>query len=723
MPTTEDIRFAKVVLKKGWLPKETLEGALREVEKLRRHDPKIKLPDYLGLKEILQWDKIEWALDVISASQGEARHEAKSRITAAETALGGGRPGAAPVRPRQRVPAGRSHRPAASRRHAGARRAYGGEDHQVFHRRKSNSAPMAVALGVAACVLIVAVGYVFFVKEKGVSISQTTEKGSGVAPAGYEREVPYAEQKAYELVKSVHGTARERMDRARVFLEKYQTSSYVGEVSRLLQQAKNEVDATAQTEWEVFQADFDSYFNHRKYTELIERLRSFAEKFVGTPAGSAAQGKVEWVEMKWSSDSNDKLQAIDLLVTEKRYDEALRECEALMDWCNRGTSSLVGLKIKQIEELRDAVEVAVNPEDTVRPPEKAIDIAKIDPEMGEEITEEPGVEEIPQETPKKEDEEELPEGLFPDPDEEEVFPGDGKEEIDPGSTEAGTSDIEDLFGNDDQGVSAAVKNHPVTLAIKKHGLEKVQKQIERLFVCSQIKVSEDGKVKVAYDFRTRDERLARDWVPTVGRLPSDNVRWSFPAEGGIVRIFYGVRISDRGMFVSTPCFGHEFDVEVYYHSAQRCSRRSCFITGVLDEKEKVWYGTDFGSMAVTASSKGRLKKAKGRREVPEAENIRWFRMTYKGGVIKSYLALAGGKGLGVRVSPVFNKPPNYRPTGELTIKEELTRVRPGVIFHPDIVGTIGYVRITGYLSPQWLAENAKKKGCTMDFEPVNLGGS
>ena len=85
MPSQDDIRLARIVLKKAWLPKETLEQALREVEEIKGHDPAMTLAHYLGLKELLDWEKIEWVLDLLAAHppspEGTAAPEPWKRLS------------------------------------------------------------------------------------------------------------------------------------------------------------------------------------------------------------------------------------------------------------------------------------------------------------------------------------------------------------------------------------------------------------------------------------------------------------------------------------------------------------------------------------------------------------------------------------------------------------------------------------------------------------------
>jgi len=61
MVRREDIALARVILSRGWLSREEIEKALRDLAELRRHDPHLTFSHYLGAKELLSWDGIEQA--------------------------------------------------------------------------------------------------------------------------------------------------------------------------------------------------------------------------------------------------------------------------------------------------------------------------------------------------------------------------------------------------------------------------------------------------------------------------------------------------------------------------------------------------------------------------------------------------------------------------------------------------------------------------------------
>jgi hypothetical protein len=80
--TPEELQFARFVLKKGWVPKTTLEEALREVNRLRREDPAVTLAGYLEEKGLLSPERIEEA----SAALAEGLTGAEARPRAAARA-------------------------------------------------------------------------------------------------------------------------------------------------------------------------------------------------------------------------------------------------------------------------------------------------------------------------------------------------------------------------------------------------------------------------------------------------------------------------------------------------------------------------------------------------------------------------------------------------------------------------------------------------------------
>ena len=89
--------------------------------------------------------------------------------------------------------------------------------------------------------------------------------------------------------------------------------------------------------------------------------------------------------------------------------------------------------------------------------------------------------------------------------------------------------------------------------------------------------------------------------------------------------------------------------------------------------------------------------------------VAWYRVEYKEGKVTAYRAYGSeGRAAWFRRPPEWEDRTNFRETGTFDVKKEPPAMRPGVVFFPDIVGTIGLVRIYGYLSPAWLEANNKE---------------
>ncbi len=72
MVTPEELRFAHVVVKKGWLPQPRVDEALRELECRRTKDPYFSLYSYLVSEELLAPERIEEALRLVRSGAADA---------------------------------------------------------------------------------------------------------------------------------------------------------------------------------------------------------------------------------------------------------------------------------------------------------------------------------------------------------------------------------------------------------------------------------------------------------------------------------------------------------------------------------------------------------------------------------------------------------------------------------------------------------------------------
>ncbi|HNS00344.1 MAG TPA: hypothetical protein PKX48_14805, partial [Planctomycetota bacterium] len=71
--TPEELSFARLVLKKGWVPKDALEQALKDVDRLRNEDPSLTLYGYLAERGLLSTDRIDAAWNEVQSALAAAR--------------------------------------------------------------------------------------------------------------------------------------------------------------------------------------------------------------------------------------------------------------------------------------------------------------------------------------------------------------------------------------------------------------------------------------------------------------------------------------------------------------------------------------------------------------------------------------------------------------------------------------------------------------------------
>jgi hypothetical protein len=73
MITPEELSFARLVRKKGWVPKDALEQALKDVDRLRNEDPSLTLYGYLAERGLLSTDRIDAAWNEVQSALAAAR--------------------------------------------------------------------------------------------------------------------------------------------------------------------------------------------------------------------------------------------------------------------------------------------------------------------------------------------------------------------------------------------------------------------------------------------------------------------------------------------------------------------------------------------------------------------------------------------------------------------------------------------------------------------------
>jgi len=502
------------------------------------------------------------------------------------------------------------------------------------------------------------------------------------------------EERAFQDIK-LSPNDRDRLGLADGFLKRFPVSPLVPEITSLRDRLRLKFDGAGRAQLDEALRNRAEFTRDRKYKELAAMFRVVAGEFKGTAAGGEAETHFLETETAWKAAVRAKLAEIDGLAARKKYEDAIIAAKDILLWCPSDLKTEIENKIVTIERDRGPIDIVLKPvgEDDDAVPRRRIDRERepADPEpVVTKPDEEPTDEEATDEEPTDEE-----------PTDEGPIDNGGRTSVPPEKKDA----KKELFPKDGgEGGGPAV--NPIADAVKKVGKEAVVAKLLGALACSHCEVEPSGRVKIGYAFSTVDKRLANDWKPAVGTSMTDKIRWSVRAEGDIAAVWYGVRVTDKSSFINQAFYTHELTVDVCYLSAQRTTSATHFITGLRDKKSGNVYGGDFGTQAVRIQEgKIDLARPASRGELVKAMEVHWFRSIYRDGRMTTYRAYGSeGRGAWLRSSPEWEDAPNFREGGAYDVKKNIEEFQPIIVFYPDIVGTIGLVRIYGYLSPAWIKE-------------------
>ncbi len=719
MVQKNDIAFARTVLKKGWLSKEELEEALREVQKVRQNCPDMTLSKYLGVKEKLSWDQI-------SAVKEECE----------QVQAGGGEQAASVSRTRQAATAhhhtARSHTRSAGtgRHHSSHSRAthahgradgahHGHHTHTHFHRKKKNNALVGgIVLGSVLGVGLIVVIIVFLNRPStepeggsGRKVAEKTQTSGSGADAKLSEEEKVAVQAILEA-----RYAESVIEKAEKFLSSFPRSSKTELVRKKLDLAREEIEQNARNNWKRESGKFPELRNQRRFSEIDDKCAAFIRSYEGTAAVKEAREMHLYYKRMWEEDYHKAFIHIEQLIEDHEITEAKQSVIELASWCPEKFKAKVAETKSELQRHKEPEVAMVDTTDSGDKADGADNAGKADKEEPKDLAGFfPGADE------------EIPEGAgggstpVPQPG---LDDGQGKDSADHGTTSVSGEEDDPkksdtgggLFAESDEDKPPA--ENPVAELIKKHGLEKVKERLKLLFHCTNFDLNETGRVKVGYAFYKRSENLGVDWKPspTPATSMKSRVRWSADWEGDLETVVQGVRISENAIFANSALFFHDAEIEVRYHNAQLMKPgRTHLITGLFLPKSNLCCGVDVGNNAVKVRG-GRIVDCVPRRrgEMVPVGKLRWFKMEYHQGKVIASTAYGQGRSGGIIISGgeesswYWDAKPTYRKYGELKVNAKDEHFRMGVLFFPDIVGTIEYIRMGGYLSPEWFKENRSK---------------
>ncbi len=84
------------------------------------------------------------------------------------------------------------------------------------------------------------------------------------------------------------------------------------------------------------------------------------------------------------------------------------------------------------------------------------------------------------------------------------------------------------------------------------------------FIQGTASFAQDGTLTIEYDFKSKKEEFADDFLPPIANKPQGVFRWSVYQEEHVIGSDYGVRISDRGAAVLNVWFTDDVEAETEF---------------------------------------------------------------------------------------------------------------------------------------------------------------
>lgn len=335
MSQKQDLEFAKIILKQGWMDKETLEQMLRQVKKIRESTPSITLERYLHAKDQLTGEQLKWAHDALR----DRSHHASGHAHASRSS-------------------GRH----ASRSHHGKHGHHG--RHHSYRRKKSSLAPLFVGLGLGLVVLVVALmvlnkddpqdghghdqpgnGHVASTPEAGDNNPQDNMFGSP------------EEAMAYSQLKLADGSGNAQgiVQRADVFLQRFPQSQKKAEILAMRKRAHAKREEAADKELANVRSQYEGNITARNFSLLINQYQYITLDFGGTNAAEEASKDIAKVEKAWAAEVKKALDDIQALEDDGKYREALAAVKTLLAWCDEANRREA---LRKQKSLNMAIELA-----------------------------------------------------------------------------------------------------------------------------------------------------------------------------------------------------------------------------------------------------------------------------------------------------------------------------------------------------------------------------
>lgn len=211
------------------------------------------------------------------------------------------------------------------------------------------------------------------------------------------------------------------------------------------------------------------------------------------------------------------------------------------------------------------------------------------------------------------------------------------------------------------------------------------------FRASSAELLEDGRVRLVYDFSSKDPNLLGDWSPEI-KQTERRIRWSQGYEGTWTTVEDGLIIADHGIFIHNAHWAGDVDIQVDYLSMATPGKKDVLGAIYAWDKGRKIVGSQVGEQCVRLSKniapRGRPIPAK---ELPQlvAEEKRTFGLRIREGIAE---ATRSGR---VHASSEGNE----------KFTKGLDTGQTGLAWKGRVNGFIFKIVVEGKLCPEWIAEN------------------
>jgi len=218
--------------------------------------------------------------------------------------------------------------------------------------------------------------------------------------------------------------------------------------------------------------------------------------------------------------------------------------------------------------------------------------------------------------------------------------------------------------------------------------------LEAHFQASAVSITEAGRVRLVYDFSTKDSNLLADWLPKIADTKR-RIRWSMGYEGTYSTVEHGLVIADEGTFLHKAQWEKDVELSLDYLSMSGHDKTDVLAAIYLWERGKQIVGSQVGEhcvrLARNIAPKGKPIPATALGQLT-GEERRTFGVRVRDGVVSALRgenAVASSEG-----NPDFAK--------------EIAAGQVGLAWRGRVNGFIFRVTIEGRLSPDWVKKEIPK---------------